>query len=181
MRPLVRIRMTRCDASVITVAMRKAHTGFTLIELMFVLAIGGVMLAMAVPSFTAIVRNNRLTAEANNLVTAFNIARSEAVTRRGTITVCPSADQETCDGDSWDDGWIVLDDNTDEVIQVFAPMKGNPTIDSTADSVQFTAAGFLSGGAAVSIGICMDGSDEGRQINITATGRPNNVTPYPDC
>lgn len=173
--------MTRRGAGGITVAMRKAHTGFTLIELMITLVIAGLLLGMAVPSFTATIRNNRLTAEANNLVTAFNIARSEAVKRRGTITICPSTDQTSCNGDSWDQGWIVLDDNTNEVIQVFSAMKGSPTIVSTADSVQYTAAGFLGGGAAVSIGICMEGSDEGRQIDITATGRPNNVTPYPEC
>jgi type IV fimbrial biogenesis protein FimT len=161
--------------------MRKAHTGFTLIELLVVMAIAGLLLGLAVPSFSEMMRNNRLTTEANNLVTAFNIARSEAINRRGTITVCPSTNQTSCNGDSWDDGWIVLDDNTNEVIQVFSAMKGNPTIDSTADSVQYTAAGFLNGGAAISIGICMEGGDEGRQINITATGRPNNVTPYPEC
>ncbi|MGE0372414.1 MAG: GspH/FimT family pseudopilin [Gammaproteobacteria bacterium] len=161
--------------------MKNSHTGFTLLELMIALTIGGLLLGMAVPSFTNMIRNNRLTAEANNLVTAFNIARSEAINRRGTITICPSTNQTSCNGDSWDDGWIVLDDATDEVIQVFSAMKGHPTIDSTADSVQYTAAGFLNGGAAVSIGICMDGVDQGRQINITATGRPNNVTPYPEC
>lgn len=173
--------MTRRGASGITVAMKKTHTGFTLIELMITLVIAGLLLGMAVPSFTATIRNNRLTAEANNLVTAFNIARSEAVKRRATVTVCPSTNQTSCNGDSWDDGWIVLDDGANEVIQVFSAMKGHPTIDSTADSVQYTAAGFLNGGAAVSIGICMDGGDEGRQINITATGRPNNLTPYPEC
>jgi len=161
--------------------MKNSYTGFTLIELMIVLVIAGTLLAMSVPSISNVIRNNRLTAEANHLVTAFNVARSEAIKRRGTITVCPSSDQETCTGDGWDDGWIVLEDSTNEVLQVFAPMKGSPTIDSSADSVQYTAAGFLAGGAAVTIGVCMAGGDQGRQINITATGRPNNVTPYPAC
>ena len=151
--------MTRCGASVITVTMKKAHTGFTLIELLIALTIGGLLLGLAVPSFTNMMRNNRLTTEANNLVTAFNIARSQAIHRRGTITVCPSTNQTSCTGDSWDDGWIVLVDATDDVVQVFSAMKGHPTIDSTADSVQYTAGGFLNGGAVVSIGICMEGVD----------------------
>jgi type IV fimbrial biogenesis protein FimT len=161
--------------------MRKAYTGFTLIELMIVLVIAGILLGLSAPSFSNVIRNNRLTAQANHLVTSFNVARSEAIKRRGTITVCPSSDQETCTGDGWDDGWIVLEDNTNEVLQVFAPMKGSPTVVSSAGSVQYTAEGFIAGGAAVTIGICMAGGDEGRQINITATGRPNNVTPYPAC
>jgi type IV fimbrial biogenesis protein FimT len=161
--------------------MKKAYTGFTLIELMIVLVIAGILLAMATPSFSNVIRNNRLTAESNNLVTSFNVARSEAIKRRGTITVCPSSDQATCTGGGWEDGWIVLEDSTNEVLQVFAPMKGEPTVVSSAGSVQYTAEGFLSGGVAVTIGICMTGGDQGRQINITATGRPNNVTPYPAC
>lgn len=161
--------------------MKQPYTGFTLIELMIVLVIGGVLLGMAVPSFNTVIRNNRLTTEANNLVTAFNIARSEAIGRRTNITVCPSSDQATCTGGGWHQGWVVRDTAADEVIQVFAPMKGNPTVTSTAASVTYTAAGFITGGAAVSIGICMEGGDEGRQINITATGRPNNATPYPAC
>lgn len=173
--------MTQCSMSVITVAMRKAYTGFTLIELMIVLVIGGILLGLAVPSFYDSLRRNRLTSEANNLITSFNLARSEAINRRNTVTVCPSSDQETCTGGGWEEGWIVLDDNTDEVIRIYAPMKGDPTVDSTADSVQFTAAGFLNGGAAVTIDMCVDAGEEGRQINITATGRPNNVTPYPTC
>lgn len=152
-----------------------------MIELMIVLVIAGILLGLATPSFSSVIRNNRLTTEANKLITSFNVARSEAIKRRGTVTVCPSSDQGTCNGDSWDDGWIVLEDATNEVLQVFTPMKGSPTIVSSAASVQYTAAGFLAGGAAVTIGICMAGGDEGRQINITATGRPNNVTPYPAC
>jgi type IV fimbrial biogenesis protein FimT len=172
--------MTRCSVSGITVAMRKTYTGFTLIELMIVLLIGGILLGLAVPSFNDSLRRNRLTSEANNLITSFNLARSEAINRRSTVTVCPSSDQATCTGEGWEEGWIVLDDNTNEVIRIYAPMKGNPTIDSTAASVQYTAGGFLSG-AALTIDMCIDAGQEGRQINITATGRPNNVTPYPTC
>jgi type IV fimbrial biogenesis protein FimT len=148
---------------------------------MVVLTIGGILLGLAVPSYSYMVRTNRLTADANYLITSFNIARSEAINRRSTITVCPSSNQTSCTGGGWKDGWIVLDGGKNEVIRIFDAMKGSPTITSSAGTVQYTSSGFISGGAAVTIGICMGAGDQGRQINITATGRPNNVTPYPTC
>jgi type IV fimbrial biogenesis protein FimT len=180
-RPFIRIHMTRCGMSVITVAMKKTQTGFTLIELMMALAIGGILLTLAVPSFNATMRSNRLTSYANNLVTAFNLARSEAIERRSTITVCSSSDQATCTNSSWSDGWIVMNPTTNEVLRIFDPMKGNPTITRAANSVTYTSQGFINGGVAVSIKVCMDSGQQGRQIDVTATGRPNNLSPYPTC
>lgn len=173
--------MTRDNARDITVAMRKAYAGFTLIELMIVLVISSILLTMAVPSFSEVMRNNRLTTATNNLVTSFNLARSEAIKRRSNITVCASSDQAGCTGGSWADGWIVINAATNEVIRIFEPMKGNPTVTSAVSSVAYTQEGFLNGGAPVSIGLCFESGKPGRQIDIAATGRSSNVTPYPTC
>ena len=74
-----------------------------------------------------------------------------------------------------------MNPTTNEVLRIFDPMKGNPTITSAANSVTYTSQGFINGGAAVSIKVCMDSGQQGRQIDITATGRPNNLSPYPTC
>jgi prepilin-type N-terminal cleavage/methylation domain-containing protein len=58
---------------------REMKNGFTLIELLVTLAIAAILLTTAIPSFREIIRNNQLTTQANNLVTALHLARSEAV------------------------------------------------------------------------------------------------------
>lgn len=157
----------------------KTNTGFTLIELMMTLAIAAIVLTLGIPSFQETMRSNRLTTQANDLVTAINLARAEAVKRRSTVSVCASADQATCAG-AWNAGFIVFDDANDEVLQVYGPMKGSTTVTSTAALLRYTPDGFLEGGAA-SIQLCVETGASGRRIDVTATGRPANVNPYPQC
>ncbi|MDO9241099.1 MAG: prepilin-type N-terminal cleavage/methylation domain-containing protein, partial [Methylicorpusculum sp.] len=59
----------------------KMSAGFTLLELMLVIGIAGVILTMGIPSFMDSVKSNRLTTRTNELVTAFNFARSESIKR----------------------------------------------------------------------------------------------------
>lgn len=58
----------------------KTHSqGFTLIELLFVVAIIAITLAIGLPNFKSIIDNNRLTASANDMVAALQLARSESI------------------------------------------------------------------------------------------------------
>ncbi|BCX81034.1 type IV fimbrial biogenesis protein FimT [Methylomarinovum caldicuralii] len=86
-------------------------TGFTLIELMVTVAMAAIVLTVGVPGFQALVKNNRLTAAANELVGTLSLARSEAVKRGIRVTVCKSADGESCATSGyWEQGWIVFTD-----------------------------------------------------------------------
>lgn len=165
----------------ITVAMRKQNTGYTLIELMMTVFIAAIVLSLGVPAFTDTLRNNRLTTQSNDLVTALNLARAEAVKRRANVTVCPSSDQSTCTGSAWQDGWIVRDDGSGNVIHYFPAMKGATTVASTAATVSYSQRGFLSNGNPVTMTLCAGSGESGRQITLTGTGRPSSVTPHPVC
>lgn len=57
----------------------KKGNGFTIIELMVVVAVLAIAAAVAVPSFTNVIEANRLASETNRLLASINFARSEAV------------------------------------------------------------------------------------------------------
>lgn len=72
-------------------------------ELMVTISIAGILLGLAIPSFTSIISSNRLTTYVNELVTALNLARSEAVKRGQHVVVRKT-------GTDWEDGWQVFVD-----------------------------------------------------------------------
>jgi len=89
----------------------KAQRGFTLIEMMMTITVFALLLGVAVPSFMETVRNNRLTTQNNEFIGALNLARSEALKRSNSVSVCASVDQLTCSGATdWTTGYIVFSD-----------------------------------------------------------------------
>lgn len=91
--------------------MKQKQGGFTIIELMFTIALAAILLAIGVPNFRDFLRNGRMAGQANDLLTGLNLARSEAVKRRAPVTLCAGTTAGGCSlaGD-FKDGWIVLVD-----------------------------------------------------------------------
>jgi type IV fimbrial biogenesis protein FimT len=89
--------------------------GFTLVEMLVVLAVGSILLAIAIPSYAFLVNTSRLAAVTNDLVTALHLARSEAIKRGIRVTVCKTSDamvaSPACSTTAnWQDGWLVFVD-----------------------------------------------------------------------
>ena len=68
------------------------RTGFTLIELMVVVALVGIILALAAPSFSRTIEMQRLRGVNAQLVTDMQFARSEAVSRNSLMRVSFGSD-----------------------------------------------------------------------------------------
>jgi type IV fimbrial biogenesis protein FimT len=101
--------------------MKKAQSGFTLLELMLVVTIAGLMLAFGVPAMGNFFRNARITGAANDVMGALHFTRSEAIKRRVPVTLCTSADplnnSPVCDASALLTGWVAfVDDNGDNVV-----------------------------------------------------------------
>ncbi len=90
----------------------RSSQGVTLIELMVVLAIAAIMLTVAVPSLRESFTRNRLTNQANTFMAALNLARTEAIRRGQSVTLCKSSDGNSCQttGKNWEIGWIAFVD-----------------------------------------------------------------------
>lgn len=100
--------------------MNNKTLGFTLIELMIVLSIVGITLGIAVPSFQALIASNRLTTSANNLVSALQLAKSEAIKSNFLTIVSKNT--------TWANGWVVFSDKDQDGAQ--ATDGTEPTIGS---------------------------------------------------
>lgn len=104
--------MARSGAS--TVAECGAHflpRGFTLLELLVVVAMVAVLAALGLPAMGRIVDSARLTMFANDFLSSMYLARSEAIKYRGRSTLCKSRNGTSCAATGgWEQGWIVFRD-----------------------------------------------------------------------
>lgn len=101
----------------------RRDAGFTVIELLTTLAVAGVLVTIAVPSFTAMIRHNRAIAAVNELHTALNFTRHAAIIRNSYVVMCKSADGRRCNHalSDWNSGWLIFDNlNRDSAVQVNA-------------------------------------------------------------
>lgn len=160
------------------------HSGFTLIELMITIAVAAILLAIAVPSFTAMLINNRLNTQANEMVAIFALARSEA-TKRGTEVRVAAQD-----ANDWTKGWRVLADHNkdgdfndaEDVISVLAPFEkstvtaGSSNNLSISGVVAFNSRGELMPRGDIFSMVLSDSGctgDQKRTLTIATTGRPS--------
>ncbi|MSR08549.1 MAG: prepilin-type N-terminal cleavage/methylation domain-containing protein [Gammaproteobacteria bacterium] len=157
--------------------------GFTAVELLFSLAIVGLVTALAVPSFRDFLQNNRTAEEANALVGALALARNEAVTRGVPVSVCSSTDNATCaDDPDWTTGWIVFTDDVDPVgsvdgadtvLRALPALRTGSDLAASANFVSYAANGFLGTAAGVTFDLDIDGctGNHNRQITLNLQGR----------
>lgn len=78
-----------------------------MVELMVTVAIVAILAAVALPGFESTMRSNRVATAGNELQTSISLARSEAMRSPGGAAICTSNDGTSCNGTSWDEGWMV--------------------------------------------------------------------------
>ena len=171
--------------------MKTAQHGFTMTELMAALAILAVLVAIATPSLKQFAANSRISASANSLVNALAVARSEALHRSMPVSVCASANAQTCvDTANWNSGWIVFTDNagaqgsldsTDVLLQAWQAPGGGVTVNlnpvNNNKYIRFDARGMNSQLAAATFTVaahdCRD--NNASQITVTPAGSPQST------
>lgn len=128
---------------------REPAAGYTLVELAVVIAIVAIFLAYAVPSYKAVLVQNRIGSEINDINTDIEMARSSAIKQGVPVVICPSTNvtnaTPSCSGASnWETGWIIFTDvannqtfataSGDALIRVHSPLQANDTVSGTVGS-----------------------------------------------
>lgn len=155
--------------------------GFTLIELMVVIAIVAIVSLVALPNFQQLIRSNRVATQTNEMVASLSLARTEAIRRNVSplgnrdVVLCPSTDGLTCSG-GWNQGWIVaqrVDDAVDIVIRHVQEPVG-VDIAAAGTEIVFDNRGRRAVGPAamtVRSTACTTGQPYLRTLNINASGQ----------
>jgi len=105
---------------------------------MAMLSVMAVLLAAAVPGVYHLLLDTRLSDQASLFMRSLALARSEALRRNLTVSVCATTDQATCSTSAnWESGWIVfVDPNRNGVydagepapLRIYQPLRPDYTL-----------------------------------------------------
>ena len=123
----------------------RRHGGFSITELMVVVAIVAILLGIGAPSYRYITNSYRMSAEVNGLLGDLQYARAEAIREGQTVTACVSSDGASCTGGAnWANGWIVF--SAGGVLRVQGAFTGTTPdtfiADSNVTAVTYNREGF---------------------------------------
>ncbi|MCV6610877.1 MAG: GspH/FimT family pseudopilin [Amphritea sp.] len=123
----------------------RSNAGFSLVELMIVVAILGILLLVVAPDFGRFLADGRVNAAKDKLISSISLARTEAIKRGEQVVICrANAAGTSCAGggiaatsESWADGWLVFADaDEDEALDVGELLRVVTVEDQT--TIQFS-------------------------------------------
>lgn len=177
--------------SLMSVLRTRYARGFSMIELMVVLGIVCILLTIGVPSFSSVIKNQKLATAVNDFFMAINLARAEAIRRATRVDLAPA------DGVDWAKGWVVfVDSNNNQIADageqvIFSHesvshkmMIKSDFTDSAKPYLAYNAAGHTRTNASSqapqfgTISFALD--DQVRRIKLNFLGRPRSCNPAND-
>lgn len=92
----------------------RLSAGYSLIEMMVVVAIIGILMASSFTTFQETRYREEVNKPTKLLQKSIDTAKKLAREKRRVVSLCPSSNQATCNGVSWERGWIMFfDTNAD--------------------------------------------------------------------
>ncbi|MFI0545982.1 MAG: GspH/FimT family pseudopilin [Brachymonas sp.] len=176
---------------------RRSASGFTMVELLVVLAIIGVLMALATPSMSRFVAEWRVKDAANALIGQLRLARIEAIRTSRPVVLCPAASSGTaCAANSvteWKDGWLLFVDSNndgayttaggDTLVKQQGAFSGIDTVlKNTTGAVVFWPSGIMKLSASTSrfaIGSSLQDSGQSVVKNYYCVGSTGRVRKLP--
>ncbi|MHA7879895.1 MAG: GspH/FimT family pseudopilin [Saccharospirillum sp.] len=145
--------------------------GFTLIELMVTLAVLAILAAIAAPSFQSVIENNRVASQANGLLAAAQLARSEAVRLGDNVSLTGLGTN------AFEDGWCVHTGAGCTAATTLRRGDGVPanTVVASSASIVFDRRGEGVSGSTETIAVrpdaCPSGENRVRVVSVSLVGR----------
>ncbi len=172
---------------------RLARRGFTLVEMLVVIAVAAILAMIAVPSFQQSILMNRADTASNQFAAVLSMARSEAVKQGGTgVSVClysgtlPCAPAAVGGVYNWSVGWSVCcapgsaAAGTPVSVQTGAALTAPMSNWGTTQTISFDSMGRLPvNSATLTFMFCPDGVDATKAylVTVAPSGRVRVVTP----
>ncbi|MEJ8809965.1 GspH/FimT family pseudopilin [Variovorax ureilyticus] len=155
--------------------------GFTLIEMMVVVALAAILGAVAVPGFRDLLVNQRLAATTSDFVASLGLTRAEAIRHSQLVTLLPR-------NQDWSNGWEVATTDFDGnrvLLRAFEALRPGIAVDPRNGDgfnkfVSYDASGFSkTKSGAFGAGCLTFVAETGRRssVVISASGRPRVCDP----
>lgn len=149
---------------------RTPERGFTIIELVVVVAIAVVLLAVAAPGFRSLMASQRVKTVSYEIVSDLTLARSEALKRGQNVSLAPAAG-------GWAQGWSVTTTVTTPTVAVVQLSQKNfvgtgVTFTQSPGTVTFDLNGRMAGTTTIARFGLSDGLANKRCISLDPSGRP---------
>lgn len=157
----------------------KREKGFTLTEMITVLAVTSILASAAIPGFSRVVSGTQIDSAASELYAALDTARGEAIVRTSTVSICARSTNTACSGNAgWTNGWLVFVDTDfdgvrdagEEILLNYETNGEGVDFVDTDTSGQVIFRGDGSVGSNNDIDIC-GAYNEGIRLEIGAAGR----------